>query len=84
MPGQPSCWACAFCLHSALRILPWASYIPSWACAVCLVVALQPVEDPQKLTRVIMEALQRTGQRGIIQKGWGGLGQGEGTMNRDP
>ncbi|KAF5184113.1 Sterol 3-beta-glucosyltransferase ugt80a2, partial [Thalictrum thalictroides] len=33
-----------------------------------------PVQDPQKMTQVIVEALELTGQRGIINKGWGGLG----------
>ncbi|PIA36154.1 hypothetical protein AQUCO_03400218v1 [Aquilegia coerulea] len=33
-----------------------------------------PVQDPQKMTQVIVEALEITGQRGIINKGWGGLG----------
>ncbi|KAJ3682429.1 hypothetical protein LUZ60_015002 [Juncus effusus] len=33
-----------------------------------------PVEEPEKLTRTIVEALEATGQRGIINKGWGGLG----------
>jgi sterol 3beta-glucosyltransferase len=26
------------------------------------------------MTRIIVEALEKTGQRGIINKGWGGLG----------
>ncbi|KAL8170202.1 hypothetical protein V2J09_022006 [Rumex salicifolius] len=34
-----------------------------------------PVEEPQKMTEIIVEALQKTGQRGIINKGWGGLGE---------
>ncbi|CAH9050878.1 unnamed protein product [Cuscuta epithymum] len=33
-----------------------------------------PVQEPEKMTKTIVEALQRTGQRGIINKGWGGLG----------
>ncbi|PIM98351.1 UDP-glucuronosyl and UDP-glucosyl transferase [Handroanthus impetiginosus] len=33
-----------------------------------------PVEDPEKMTRIIVEALEKMGQRGIINKGWGGLG----------
>ncbi|XP_021907201.1 sterol 3-beta-glucosyltransferase UGT80A2 isoform X2 [Carica papaya] len=33
-----------------------------------------PVEEPEKMTQIIVEALQETGQRGIINKGWGGLG----------
>ncbi|XP_006350303.1 sterol 3-beta-glucosyltransferase UGT80A2 isoform X2 [Solanum tuberosum] len=33
-----------------------------------------PVQEPEKMTQIIVEALERTGQRGIINKGWGGLG----------
>lgn len=36
--------------------------------------SFQPVEEPEKMTQIIVEALQETGQRGIINKGWGGLG----------
>ncbi|CAA0821229.1 Sterol 3-beta-glucosyltransferase UGT80A2 [Striga hermonthica] len=33
-----------------------------------------PAEEPGKMTQIIVEALEITGQRGIINKGWGGLG----------
>ncbi|KAL3620534.1 hypothetical protein CASFOL_035446 [Castilleja foliolosa] len=33
-----------------------------------------PVQEPQKMTQIIVEALKITKQRGIINKGWGGLG----------
>ncbi|KAJ1694845.1 hypothetical protein LUZ63_011543 [Rhynchospora breviuscula] len=33
-----------------------------------------PVQEPAKMTEVIVQALEMTGQRGIINKGWGGLG----------
>ncbi|KAJ6851427.1 sterol 3-beta-glucosyltransferase UGT80A2 [Iris pallida] len=33
-----------------------------------------PVQEPEKMTQIIVEALDITGQRGIINKGWGGLG----------
>lgn len=33
-----------------------------------------PLEDPKKTTDIVLEALKDTGQRGIIDKGWGGLG----------
>ncbi|KAL7151720.1 hypothetical protein ABFS83_04G050300 [Erythranthe nasuta] len=33
-----------------------------------------PVEEPEKMTQIIVEALEITNQRGIINKGWGGLG----------
>ncbi|XP_018716803.2 sterol 3-beta-glucosyltransferase UGT80A2 isoform X6 [Eucalyptus grandis] len=33
-----------------------------------------PVQEPQRMTDIIIKALETTGQRGIISKGWGGLG----------
>ncbi|KAH6757506.1 UDP-Glycosyltransferase superfamily protein [Perilla frutescens var. hirtella] len=33
-----------------------------------------PVEEPEKMTQIIVRALEITKQRGIINKGWGGLG----------
>nr|AIU41744.1 glycosyltransferase [Chlorophytum borivilianum] len=33
-----------------------------------------PVQEPEKMTQIIVEALEITNQRGIINKGWGGLG----------
>ncbi|XP_057503866.1 sterol 3-beta-glucosyltransferase UGT80B1-like isoform X2 [Actinidia eriantha] len=33
-----------------------------------------PLEDPKKTTDIILEALKNTGQRGIIDRGWGNLG----------
>ncbi|KAK7259983.1 hypothetical protein RIF29_25645 [Crotalaria pallida] len=33
-----------------------------------------PVQEPKKMTEIIVEALEKSGQRGIINKGWGGLG----------
>ncbi|KAM5562270.1 sterol 3-beta-glucosyltransferase UGT80B1 [Rosa sericea] len=33
-----------------------------------------PLDDPKKTTDIILEALKDTGQRGIIDKGWGDLG----------
>ena len=35
---------------------------------------MQPVEQPEEMTQIIVEALEITGRRGIISKGWGGLG----------
>jgi hypothetical protein len=34
------------------------------------------VGDPAKLTKQFMDAIQHTGLRAIIQRGWGGLGAG--------
>ncbi|TKY65376.1 Sterol 3-beta-glucosyltransferase UGT80A2 [Spatholobus suberectus] len=33
-----------------------------------------PLQQPEKMTDIIIQALEKTGQRGIINKGWGGLG----------
>ncbi|KAL0437293.1 UNVERIFIED_CONTAM: Sterol 3-beta-glucosyltransferase UGT80A2 [Sesamum radiatum] len=33
-----------------------------------------PVQEPEKMTQIIVKALEITKQRGIINKGWGGLG----------
>ena len=36
---------------------------------------VQPVEDPEGMTEIIVQALAETSQRGIIDKGWGGIGR---------
>ncbi|KAL8225003.1 hypothetical protein R6Q57_017560 [Mikania cordata] len=36
-----------------------------------------PVQQPEKMTQIIVQALEMTGQRGIINKGWVGLGNYE-------
>ncbi|WCJ26755.1 Sterol 3-beta-glucosyltransferase UGT80A2 [Euphorbia peplus] len=33
-----------------------------------------PLQEPEKMTQIIVSALEKTNQRGIINKGWGGLG----------
>ena len=33
-----------------------------------------PIDEPDRVTRLILEALRETGQRGILHAGWGGLG----------
>jgi len=33
-----------------------------------------PIRDSQRTTKIILEALKQTGQRGILHTGWGGLG----------
>ena len=38
---------------------------------------VKPLEDPKKTTDIILEALKNTGQRGIIDRGWGNLGTRE-------
>ncbi|KAF8392066.1 hypothetical protein HHK36_022407 [Tetracentron sinense] len=37
-------------------------------------ISWQPVQESDKMTKVIVEALEITQQRGILNKGWGGLG----------
>lgn len=34
-----------------------------------------PVKKPQQITEIILDALKRSGQRGILHSGWGGLGK---------
>jgi sterol 3beta-glucosyltransferase len=36
-----------------------------------------PMRDPQRVTRVVLEALHLSGQRGVLGSAWGGLGQDE-------
>jgi hypothetical protein len=43
--------------------------------ALSSVFLLQPVEDPEGMTEIIVQALSKTSQRGIIDKGWGGIGK---------
>ena len=33
-----------------------------------------PVKNPRRITEIVLEALKRSGQRGILHAGWGGLG----------
>jgi len=35
------------------------------------------MEDPAAMTRIIFEAFEETGYRGIVSKGWAGLGEGQ-------
>ncbi|CAL2263550.1 unnamed protein product [Prunus armeniaca] len=32
-----------------------------------------PLEEPENMTNIILQALEITGQRGVINRGWGGL-----------
>ncbi len=36
-----------------------------------------PVRQPQQVTQMVLEALQHTGQRAVLQAGWAGIGQTE-------
>jgi sterol 3beta-glucosyltransferase len=33
-----------------------------------------PIRNPRRTTEMVLEALSRSGQRGVIHSGWGGLG----------
>lgn len=35
------------------------------------------VDNPTKLTRIVFEAIVKTGQRALVNKGWGNIGAGE-------
>ncbi|XP_062185303.1 sterol 3-beta-glucosyltransferase UGT80A2-like isoform X3 [Phragmites australis] len=56
--------------------MPWTptSEFPHPLSRVKQPAGYRPVQDPQKMTEIIVQALEMTGQRGIINKGWGGLG----------
>ncbi|CAL8160495.1 unnamed protein product [Prunus armeniaca] len=34
---------------------------------------VKPLEEPENMTNIILQALEITGQRGVINRGWGGL-----------
>jgi len=34
-----------------------------------------PVRNPQEVTQVVLQAMQQTGQRAVLQAGWAGIGQ---------
>lgn len=36
-----------------------------------------PVSDPQQTTRIILDAIRRSGQRAILHAGWGGIGSAD-------
>ena len=66
--------------------LPEAEWTPPAALADFLAAGKPPVyvgfgsmadRDPQRLTGIILDALQRSEQRAVIQAGWGGLQPGD-------
>ncbi|KAF3387337.1 Sterol 3-beta-glucosyltransferase UGT80A2 [Penicillium rolfsii] len=63
-----------------------SSYTPPPEIASFLAAGLKPiyigfgsivVDNPEKLTRIVFEAVTKTGQRAIVSKGWGNLGADE-------
>lgn len=72
---------------SGFCFLPLASeYIPEPGLAAFLAEGPPPVyigfgsivpSDPDALTRLIFSAVEKTGQRALVSKGWGGLGADE-------
>ncbi len=66
----------------------WRPEDPAWTPPTALVNFLEagaapvfvgfgsmPVRQPQQVTQNVLEALQQTGQRAVLQAGWAGLGQ---------
>lgn len=65
----------------------WLPQEPAWTAPPALVQFLEdgpppvfigfgsmPVRDPQQVTQVVLEALQLSGQRAVLQAGWAGIG----------
>nr|GME04750.1 sterol 3-beta-glucosyltransferase UGT80B1 isoform X1 [Ipomoea batatas] len=52
----------------------FAQWIQSGPKPIYIGFGSMPLEDSKKTTEIILEALKSTGQRGIIDRGWGGLG----------
>ena len=50
------------------------SFIKAGSPPVFIGFGSMPVKDPRQVTNIILEALQQSGQRGILHMGWGGLG----------
>ncbi|VFQ80150.1 unnamed protein product [Cuscuta campestris] len=53
---------------------PFAQWIQKGPKPIYIGFGSMPLEDSKKTTEIILEALKITGQRGIIDRGWGGLG----------
>nr|XP_043607815.1 sterol 3-beta-glucosyltransferase UGT80B1 isoform X3 [Erigeron canadensis] len=49
-------------------------WIGKGTCPIYIGFGSMPLEDSAKTTNIILEALKKTGQRGIIDRGWGDLG----------
>lgn len=58
-----------------------SAFLEAGPAPVCVGFGSMVDEDPQGLTRIVEQALERAGQRGIIVGGWGGLGQGSSGRN---
>ncbi|KAI5322364.1 hypothetical protein L3X38_031436 [Prunus dulcis] len=48
-------------------------YIGFDSLSIPLNCVVKPLEEPEKMTNIILQALEITGQRGVINRGWGGL-----------
>ncbi|KAB2629958.1 sterol 3-beta-glucosyltransferase UGT80A2-like [Pyrus ussuriensis x Pyrus communis] len=53
---------------------PLAKWLEAGDAPVYIGFGSLPLEEPEKMTDIILQALEITGQRGIINRGWGGLG----------
>ncbi|TQD72743.1 hypothetical protein C1H46_041711 [Malus baccata] len=56
--------------------MPWTptSEFPHPLSRVTQPIGYRPLQEPEKMTDIILQALEITAQRGIINRGWGGLG----------
>ncbi|KAJ0024618.1 hypothetical protein Pint_07923 [Pistacia integerrima] len=53
------------------EFVQWINYGPE---PIYIGFGSMPLDDPKKTTDIILEALKDTGQRGIVDRGWGDLG----------
>ncbi|KAL5776625.1 hypothetical protein ACOSP7_009551 [Xanthoceras sorbifolium] len=80
---KPSDWGplvdvVGYCfLNLGLKYQPqenFVQWIQNGSAPIYIGFGSMPLEDPKKTTDIILEALKDTGQRGILDRGWGGLG----------
>lgn len=80
---KPSDWGplvdvVGYCfLNLGSKYLPpekFVQWIKKGASPIYIGFGSMPLEDSKKTTDIILEALKNTGQRGIIDRGWGDLG----------
>jgi vancomycin aglycone glucosyltransferase len=81
--GVPADWGIAahqtgFWFYDDGRALPddVEAFLAAGDAPVYVGFGSMPVKDPAARTRTIVEALLRCGRRGIVARGWGGLGDG--------
>jgi sterol 3beta-glucosyltransferase len=52
-----------------------SAFIEAGAPPVFIGFGSMPIKDPLRTTAIVLDALKQTGQRGILHRGWGGLGK---------